>query len=462
LSVLIGAAVALGLLLVQIGEVTVSDGADMFAVSQAILHHASFAVPAVYGAIGRGGHYYAKYGIGLSVAVLPLLAIADVVAIAVKHQSELESFAASSSIPIIMGLLTTTLWRSSRKLGAAPRWATVLAVGAAVGSYALPYGKDFLSEPLTALGIALAFNELLSDRYATGGFAIALAVVTRPEAAVLVGAIPLVVWMCRGFRNAVVCGLAAATGVVVDAAYNLDRFGNLFSSGYRGESFSTPFLHGAGGLLFGTNKSLILFAPIVILLVPACVWLWREKRYFVLLAITNFVVFFVLAALWHSWQGGWSWGPRLLLPGLLPAIPLLAGANRLQRRIATGLLVVGFVLSAATLVVPTEAQQFDHPLPLNGPSILRQYELVPTVVSYSVHHLTVNVHVAGASRRYLSLWQVNLGRELGAKGLLLGLVGTIMLLAALVFVMARARPLLAPPPIASRVETADGPKPVIH
>jgi hypothetical protein len=461
LSVLIGAGVALGFLLIQIGEVTVSDGADMLAVSQAILHHASFAVPAANGAIGRGGHYYAKYGIGLSVAVLPLLAIADVVAIVVKHQSELESFAASSSMPIVMGLLTTTLWRSSRKLGAGPRWATMLAVGAAVGSYALPYGKDFFTEPLTALGIALAFNELLSDRYATAGLALALAVVTRPEAVVLVGAIPLVVWVSRGFRHALICGLAAATGVVVDAAYDLVRFGSLFSSGYRGESFSTPFLRGAGGLLFGTNKSLILFAPIVILLVPACAWLWRENRYFVLLAITNFAVFFVLAALWHSWQGGWSWGPRLLLPGLLPAIALLARANRLQRRIATGLLVVGFAFSAATLLVPTEAQLRDHPLPLNGPSILRQYELVPTVVSYSVDHLTVKVHVAGASQRYLSLWQVNLGRELGDEGLLFGLVGTIVLLAALVFVMARARPLLVPPPIASRVTTAAGPEPLM-
>jgi hypothetical protein len=201
--------------------------------------------------------------------------------------------------------------------------------------------------------------------------------------------------------------------------------------------------------LFATNKSLILFAQIVILLVPACAWLWRENRYFVLLAVTNFAVFFVLAALWYSWQGGWSWGPRLLLPGLLPAIALLARANRLQRRIATGLLVVGFVFSAATLLVPTEAQLRDHPLPQNGPSILRQYELVPTVVSYSLRHLNVKVHVAGASQRYVSLWQVNLGRELGDKGLLFGLVGTIALLVALAFVIVRARPLLAPSPIAS-------------
>ncbi len=210
----------------------------------------------------------------------------------------------------------------------------------------------------------------------------------------------------------------------------------LFNSGYRRESFSTPFLHGAEGLLLGRNKSLLLFAPIVVLLIPCGFRLWRNNRLLVSLAASNFVIFFVLAALWHSWQGGWSWGPRLILPGVIAALPLLASATQYEKGVGVGLLLLGFAISASTLIVPTQAQQLDHPPPTNGPAVIRQYELVPSVVRYSAHHLRA-AHVPGISRKYVSLWQVNVGRQLGTKGLLFGLIGSLVLLAALAAVPAR-------------------------
>jgi len=109
---------------------------------------------------------------------------------------------------------------------------------------------------------------------------------------------------------------------------------------------------------------------------------------------------------------------------------LLSPLNRKERLVGIGLLAVGFVVSASTILVPTRAQQLDHPLPSVGPSILRQYELVPSVIRYTVD-LLQKPHTAGDSRRYLSLWQVYL-RQFGIKGLLAGIVGSLVLLAALV------------------------------
>jgi|GEM_PF-1109861 len=437
----VGGGVALALLLLQLGEVTVSDGADMLAVSHALLHHFSLAVPAGYGVLGRNGHYFAKYGIGLSIAALPFVALGDLAAVVLGHQAQAESFGASSLMPLVMGLLAVTLWHIACKLGASARWAAVVAVGAVAGTYALPYGKDFFSEPLTALGIAIAIDRLLARRYAVAGLGLGLAVVTRPEAVVLVVLMPAVVWRFRDFQGAVRFGLVAAAGGLVDAGYNLLRFGSVLKSGYGREGFSTPFFHGAAGLLFGTNKSLFLFAPVVIVLLFSLRRMARSEGFYTALALTNFLAFFVLSALWDSWQGGWSWGPRLILPGVLCAMPLLARAGRIERRAAFALLLIGFVVSASTLLVPTEAQELDHPNPTNGPSIIRQYSLIPSVVRYSVLHLRA-AHIPGASRRYLALWQVNLGRELGTKGLLMGLVGSVILLAALMIVVGRAWHLL--------------------
>ena len=407
---------------------TVSDGKDMLAVSQSIVHHGTLAVGPQFGVMGRGGHYFAKYGIGLSILAVPFVAVGDLVGLVIGDQTKLEAFLAASLMPLIMGFLAGSLFRITRRLGADSRWAAVIAVGSAFGTYALPYGKDFFAEPLTTLGIVLSIEFLIVGRYELAGVALAVAVTTWPESVVLVAVLPIIVWVFRGFRDAFAYGAIAAIGAVVDAVYDQYRFGSVLKSGYGSEGFTTPFLHGAAGLLFSPEKSVLLFAPIVILVVLGSIRLWTaKKRFVVVLTVANLLVFFVLSATWHSWQGGWSWGPRLLLPGVIPSMVLLSPLTKKERRVGIGLLAAGFVVSASTILVPTRAQQLDHPLPSVGPGILRQYRLIPAATRYSVDHL--RNATPGDSRRYLSLWQVNLG-QFGTKGLMAGVAGSLILLAA--------------------------------
>jgi len=433
----VGAAVTLAYLLIQQGQVTVSDGKDMLAVSQSIVHHGTLAVAPQFGAMGRGGHYFAKYGIGLSLLAVPFVAVGDLVGVIVGDQAKLEGFFAASLTPLIMGFLAASLFRTTRRLGAGSRWAAVIAVGSAFGTYALPYGKDFFAEPLTTLAIVLSIEFLMNGRYELAGVALAVAVTTRPETVVLVAILPIIVWAFRGFREAFTYGAVAVIGAVVDAVYDQYRFGSVLKTGYGSEGFTTPFIHGAAELLFSPEKSVLLFAPIVFLVGVGAVRLWTARnRFVVVLTLTNFLVFFVLSAAWHSWQGGWSWGPRLLLPGVIPTMLLLSLLTRKECRVGIGLLAAGFVVSASTILVSTRAQQLDQPLPSVGPSVLRQYQLVPSVTRYTVNQLQ-KAHIPGDSRRDLSLWQVNL-RQYGSKGLLGGIAGSLLLLAALVVVVRRS------------------------
>ena len=132
----VGAAVTLAYLLIQQGQVTVSDGKDMLAVSQSIVHHGTLAVGPQFGVMGRGGHYFAKYGIGLSLLAVPFVVVGDLVSVIAGDQAKLEAFFAASLMPLIMGFLAASLFRTTWKLGAGFRWAAVIAVGSAFGTYA--------------------------------------------------------------------------------------------------------------------------------------------------------------------------------------------------------------------------------------------------------------------------------------------------------------------------------------
>ena len=106
----VGAAVTLAYLLIQQGQVTVSDGRDMLAVSQSIVHHGTLSVAPQFGVMGRGGHHFAKYGIGLSLLAVPFVAFGDLVSVIAGHQARLESFFAASLVPLIMGFLAASLF----------------------------------------------------------------------------------------------------------------------------------------------------------------------------------------------------------------------------------------------------------------------------------------------------------------------------------------------------------------
>lgn len=151
-----------------------------------------------------------------------------------------------------------------------------------------------------------------------------------------------------------------------------------------------------------------------------------------------------MTATWWSWAGGWSWGPRLLIPGLVPAIAALAPwleQHRTRLRAGVALLVLGAVVSAPAMLVSTRAQQLDVAPPANGPGVLRQYALVPSTARHTASELRARPD--GDHRPRLSLWQVNVLGELGPAGWAIVLPGTIGLGAGAAIAGRRAGRLIA-------------------
>jgi hypothetical protein len=175
-----------------------------------------------------------------------------------------------------------------------------------------------------------------------------------------------------------------------------------------------------------------------VLLPAAFVRLWRRDGLALLLIASTFAITFGVAAVWHNPNGGWCWGPRLLLPALPAAIAALGPwiENAVNRRLAVGLFVVGFAVSAPAVAVSTQVQQLDVPRPAGGvwppdmglPKIGRQAELVPVTAAYTLTHLYERNDDGRNYLRCLTFWQTGLARNFGRRGLLVALAASLVLL----------------------------------
>jgi hypothetical protein len=99
------------------------------------------------------------------------------------------------------------------------------------------------------------------------------------------------------------------------------------------------------------------------------------------------------------------------------------------------LVALGFLVSAPAVLVSSRAQLLSHP-PERGPDVIRQYELVPDNVAFTVRH----VQVEGVrSERYLDLWQIRAIRLADGEGLAIAIVvsGGLVALGALAAVRLR-------------------------
>lgn len=433
-AALLFVAVASVLLVVQAGQVVSSDGASMLAVSKSMVDDQDFTVPPGDGVeVGRDGNTYSKYGLGLPLVAAVPLALAKPVTAVVGKDREVASFVAASVMPLVVAGIVTLAYLLGRRLGASRGIALAVALGIAFGTFLMPYSKDFYSEPLVCLALLACFLWVHTARYELAALALGFACLTRPQTLLLVPVFLVVVGLAdrrRVVRAAVIVGAF----VVLMGLYNWIRFDDALKFGYQGEGFDGDVIVAGKGLLFGSTKSVLLFAPCIVL-VPFALWsLWSRARAVCALMAANLILVFVANLFWHDWRGGWSWGPRLLLTGVVPAIPALApwiSNVRARAYVAAGLFALGFAVSLPAMIVPTQAQQLDErAVPRSAPAVARQYRLIEPTARYTADHLYEKAPPgSGSHRKFLWFWQVTMSRSLGRKGVLAAAVLTVLLAA---------------------------------
>lgn len=419
-------------LVFQEGAITVSDGLATYQVAQSLVEHGSLAVDSEVGEPGRDGRYYSRYGVGLSVLAVVPYALAHPLASISGHKERVLQAAVASLMPVVAALAAVAVHDLSRRLGANPIDSALAGVGMILGTFFLPYARDFFSEPLAALLLVVTIERLLARSHVAAAVALGCAALVRPQLFLLAPPLMLLVGLRATLRATTGAAVALAAAAAISAAYNVARFSDPFQFGYAGQGFTTPFREGAVGLLLHPDKSVFLFAPVMLLSPLALYRLTRGQRLAGLMIVANLAVGFALTATWWAWEGGWSWGPRLLLPALLPvgaAIAVWTGGSNRGRQLVAALFACGFLLSAPTLLVSSRAQQLHEPTPAIGPGIPRQFELMPEVVKATVTDAGSYEAGAGQNYRFVNTWQVGVAREVGRAGAIAAALLTALLLA---------------------------------
>lgn len=152
------------------------------------------------------------------------------------------------------------------------------------------------------------------------GFALGLSFLFRPT-----NLIALPIWIKSVWdkgRSSLWSVLAVGVGALGLILFNRIRFGSIFNFGYGGEAFTFDLPSGIYGILLSPGRSVFLYSPILTLVIPGMLLFYKREKWLTLVSMITVFSYLLMAASWHSWEGGWSWGSRLLTP-ILPIMGFL-------------------------------------------------------------------------------------------------------------------------------------------
>ena len=264
----------------------------------------------------------------------------------------------------------------SRRVGCSDRLAAIVGLiyGLATPAYVyatLSYGHQataflLLAGYVTIDAIESTIRPMMAS--ALAGFLVAsgplVELQVAPSALVLVAYFLFVLMKKRLVKR---CFAGFAIGCLVPAialiAYNLIAFGSPWDMGYFHEDLQqfqdvhssqnplgmrSPSWSRIGDLLWNEHRGLIWFAPVVVLSPIGWVLLAIQRRWslcWVSLLVSCSVLLVNLS--YPEWTGGWSTGPRLLVPllpfAMIPIAAMLAAKPRIATPAVTALALAGFI-----------------------------------------------------------------------------------------------------------------------
>jgi hypothetical protein len=402
------------------GVMASTDGQAMLAVTENIVKHGTLDVRQLAdwedAAIGNDGRPYCKYGVGLSLLMVPFYWLA----LRVPHLGLAQTVMVLE--PLCGALTGALLYLFARRLGYGERVSVVAALVYALGTSAWVYAMLPRPEAVIALSLfvaayALRFEGSRPMGALIAGLALTLAISTKVVYILAVPVMLVYALLCpgratteqapnRASRSHPETGQAShgeescgadfqtcvpgrgrlkpalrayqdwrqrwplllsvavvALGLGLIGFYNYGRFGNPLFSGYTStEGFTTPLATGILGMLFGPYKSLFLFSPVYLLLPFTWVAFLRKHRSEALLGLALLVVHLFAFGAWWSWYAGKSWGPRFLAPlnpflalALLPAVESVVERASLLKR--AGALCIGLLSVGVQFLGLTEGRQ---------------------------------------------------------------------------------------------------------
>lgn len=401
------------------GEIQSSDGLAMFATAENMVRRGGLDVNQLLwmgqqqGTFGPDGNLYSRKGLGMSLLAFPLVWMARLL-----DPLGLVQMALFLN-PLLTAWTGAFLYRTGIRLGWRRGAAVLTALTFGLATLAWPYTQTFFSDPVAAWALFGAFYGLLA--YAQSGhkgylflagcawglayLARAVNLVTLPlygaalawllEGSLRLGASPggwLRRHLRRYWRPWFVFGLPVAAAGLVSLWWNWVRFRDPLESGYLDvEAFNGDWLFGIFGLLMSPGRGLMEYSPVLLLALVGVWWFGPRYRWIPALALGITLLHVLLYGKWYMWHGGYSWGPRFLVP-TVPFLALLCGpvwdrlvgrrGLRLPHLGALALLALSVALQWLGLLVPFRLVQdrlAAEVQPLFAPETFVQWRYSPLV-----------------------------------------------------------------------------------
>jgi hypothetical protein len=302
------------------------------AVPQAVRMHLFF------GKMDRFGRPQAAYLPGQAVAALPWNLMGHywsrrLAGVPAPARDMFNAFATVASNATFSALAAALALAFFLATGIAPRTALAAAFMFALATPLFAYSAWFYSESMAAALLVAAALALFggpaaaavsSARAAIAGLCLGAAVWLRPPHVLVVSAFLAALLLsarAHKWRAAMVASSIVAAAVVLLLWRNADLFGQPFDFGYppvaeagrQNLAFAWPW-RGLVALLLSPGKSLFLFTPPAVLALYGARQLWRRDRGIALLTILAPLVYLGFYACYQDFEGGYSFGPRYLLP----------------------------------------------------------------------------------------------------------------------------------------------------
>jgi hypothetical protein len=303
------------------------------------------------GATGIDGNLYSKYGIGQVLVALPFYSLGRMIPSPPSVWSN--HVIANSSSGVRFALFTNAL------LGAAlvyvtsslieAVWGKFRLLSALVLAFASPVffaSRTFGTEIGSALSLVIAVWCCLRKHFTLGMLFVCIAALFRPITIIFSASWLIFLWKrpCREwFLNTMVLG----AGVLALAGYNVWRYGTITQTGYAEGTGFTFQLEGLMGFFASPGRSIIYFMPIAVFMISSISSIIKSRNTFLMGILCGIAAFFFAHAMWREWYGGWTYGPRLLIP-IIPFIVLVV-APYLTQWIAAPFIWVGYFVQIITL-----------------------------------------------------------------------------------------------------------------
>ena len=329
---------------------------------------------------GQNGKFYSIYGMGKSIINIPSYKFGKFVSLFFSNydQEYFIHFFVSQINPILSSCVLIYLFTLCRLFFFNISACLVLSLIYGFCTIAFPYAKDDMSEPLASFFVlggvisiiklsrsGSAYDSLLASLFYSGAVATRYVLAFIP---VVSGIFILLLILRKGipkrFSVLLYFGVLGLFAFLL-LLFNFYRFGSFLETGYDKAGggigafhfISLKFCLNFIANLFSPGRGIFVYMPVFLFFPFGMRVLFSKDRFGCIFILIILFINFIIVSGYRFFEGGWSWGPRLLLPTLPLLIPFV-GASFVKiasRRsffvLALGVCFVSFLINfGATFV----------------------------------------------------------------------------------------------------------------